>query len=81
MHHQLLKILTFNDSRKVAIGLWLFISSHILLYFKLIGSTEWFGAMGLAAALVGGGTIADRLMKDKRDRTGYVDPANYPQKT
>lgn len=60
-------ILFFNESRKVGVGLWLFITSHILLVFKYITSGDWLAAVMASVALVGGGTVLDTWLKKKND--------------
>lgn len=62
-----LKLITFQDSRKVAFGLWLFIVSCLFLMEKLIVSGDWVTCMILAGSLVGGGTVADRWLTKKED--------------
>ncbi len=63
------KIMMFEDSRKVAFGIYLFIVSTLLLTGKFVTSGDWLTCVFLSSALIGGGTIADQLMKDKRDAT------------
>lgn len=62
-----LKLLAFQDSRKVAFGLWLFLASCGLLISKLITSADWSTAMILCATMIGGGTVADRFMAKKSE--------------
>ena len=66
---RLTSILLFKDSRKVGFGLHLFIFSNLFLAFGRINGSEWFMAMSLCAALIGGGTVADAYLKSKNDFT------------
>lgn len=59
---KLLKILFFNDSRKVGFGLWLFAAAGGFLWYGKIDGQSWMLCMGCCTALVGGGTIADTWM-------------------
>lgn len=63
---RILDILLFNDSRKTGIGLWLFVSAHALLIAGLIKAVDWVWATTTAAALVGGGTVMDKLLANRR---------------
>ena len=63
-----LKLITFQDSRKVAFGLWLFFVACIFMIKKLIISGDWVTCMMLSASLVGGGTIADKWLSSKTDK-------------
>ena len=56
---KIIPILFFNDSRKVGFGLWLFIVAIGLLMENLIDADKWMLCVGLSAALIGGGTVAD----------------------
>ncbi len=60
-----LGILSFENSRKVGFGLWLFAISTVLCIFDKINSTDWLTCMFLCSALIGGGTIADTYIKGK----------------
>jgi len=62
---RLSSILAFEDSRKVAIALWLFITTHLLLIFKFITSSEWLAAVMASVTLIGGGTVADAYLARK----------------
>lgn len=59
-------LLSFGDSRKVAMGLWIFVVAIGLLVGGKINSTDWLTCMFLSTALVGGGTISDKFMEVKR---------------
>lgn len=60
-----LKLLAFQESRKVAFGLWIFLCANVFLFEKLIISGDWVTCMILAASLVGGGTVADKWLSSK----------------
>lgn len=62
----IVKILLFNDSRKVGIGLWFYISSEVFFLLKLIDVQTWMGCKAMALTLVGGGTVVDRMMEKKK---------------
>lgn len=68
-----LKLLTFQESRKVAFGLWIFISANIFIIEKLIVSGDWVTCMILAASLVGGGTLGDAYLKMKSEKVSKGD--------
>lgn len=70
----LLNILLFKDSRKVAFGLWLFIVCNVWLFRKLITSDEWMFVIALCSGLVGGGTIADRFIAMKQGSKAHETP-------
>ena len=59
-------VLTFDESRKVSFGTWLFIASNILLYQHLISADQWVLTTMLASTLVGGGTLMDRYLETKK---------------
>ena len=61
----LVKILLFNDSRKVGIGLWFYISSEVFFLMRLIDVNTWMGCKAMALTLIGGGTVIDSYMKKK----------------
>lgn len=63
----LANILLFNDSRKVGISVWFYISSEIFFYMQMIDAQSWMACKAMALTLVGGGTIVDNYMKKKRD--------------
>ena len=62
---KIVNILLFEESRKVCFGVWLYATSTALLIMRLIDAQSWMLCMGAAAALVGGGTIADRYLRNK----------------
>lgn len=62
-----LKLIAFQESRKVAFGLWLFAVSCGLLIKHFIVASDWSTCMILCASLVGGGTIADAWMTKKTE--------------
>jgi hypothetical protein len=65
---KILKILMFDESRKVGFGLWLFIvASYLLLKGSLITSEQWMTCMVMCSVLIGGGTVADSFLKIKKD--------------
>lgn len=63
----LLKILLFNDSRKVGIGLWFYISTEAFFIMKLIDVQTWMACKVMALTLIGGGTLADKFMDAKKE--------------
>jgi hypothetical protein len=63
---KVVSFLLFNGSRKVGIGLWLFLTAHGLLIAGLIKAGDWVWATTTAAALVGGGTVLDKLLANRR---------------
>lgn len=65
-----LKIILFENSRKVGFALWLFKISTVLCIFDKINSTDWLTTMFLCSALIGGGTIADTYLKRKSGDPG-----------
>ena len=62
---KLFKIMTFEESRKVGVGMWVFIFCNIYLPLKLITSTDWITGVIVSATLIGGGTIADKYFDRK----------------
>ena len=66
---RLLAILLFENSRKVSFGIYLFLASNIFLGLGRINGAEWFMAVSLCAALIGGGTIADSYLREKNGST------------
>ena len=60
-----LKLITFQESRKVAFGLWLFAFSCAFLVKHFITASDWSTSMILCASLVGGGTVMDKWMEKK----------------
>lgn len=64
----LYKLLIFKDSRKAGFGLWVFIAANIYLVKHLITSDQWFTALALSSALIGGGTIADKMLENQKHK-------------
>ena len=62
-------ILAFEDSRKVAFGLYLFIFSSAFLAFGKLTGGEWLTTVSFSSVLIGGGTVADAWMKIKNGLT------------
>ena len=63
---KILKILMFDESRKVGFGLWLFLAaSYLLMKGAHITSEQWMTCMVMCSVLIGGGTVADSFMKMK----------------
>lgn len=73
----LIKLLIFKDSRKVGFGLWLFIVTNVYLVRHLVTSQDWFTVMALCSALVGGGTIADKMLENQKKK--IADATDKPQ--
>lgn len=61
----LANILLFNDSRKVGISVWFYISSEIFFYMQMIDAQSWMACKAMALTLVAGGTLADTYLKKK----------------
>lgn len=61
----LIKILIFNDSRKVGWGLWFHITTEVFFVMKLIDTQTWMACKAIVGTLIGGGTLADKML-DKR---------------
>ena len=61
-------ILLFNESRKVGLGLWLFIIVNFFFYFNRVSVETWQGMILLSSAMVGGGTIADKMLANGKDK-------------
>lgn len=61
----LLKSLWYSNSRKVAFGLLLFLTSSLLLVFKFVQTSDWMNCVFLCTALIGGGTLGDAYMSAK----------------
>lgn len=59
-------ILAFEESRKVAFGLWLFIFAGVFLVRGLIDSDKWMLCASAASVLIGGGTLADAYLGKKK---------------
>lgn len=62
---KLFSILLFEDSRKVAFGLWLFAVSTGLLWESKITGDNWMLCMGASSVLIGGGTLGDRFFNSR----------------
>lgn len=62
----MIKILLFNDSRKVGIGLWFYITTEVFFIMKLIDVQTWMGCKAMALTLIGGGTLADKMLQNKK---------------
>ena len=62
-----LKLIAFQESRKVAFGLWLFAISCAFLIKKFIAASDWTTCMVLTASLIGGGTVIDKWLEHKSD--------------
>lgn len=62
---RLIKILAFEDSRKVGFGMWLFPLSTYLLFRHLISADHWMICIGFCAVLIGGGTVLDNWIRVK----------------
>lgn len=65
----LLHLLFFRGSRKVSFGLYLFFTANAFLVYKLISSDQWFTCIALVSALIGGGTVADKFLENKKPPT------------
>lgn len=66
---KLIDLLLFNESRKVAFGLYLFAVACLFLVKKLVTADDWMLCVVFASSLVGGGTLADRWL-DVRKKPG-----------
>lgn len=62
----LLTLLLFKNSRKVAFGLWLFMVCNAWLVMKLISADQWMLTIALCSGLIGGGTVADTWLSKKQ---------------
>lgn len=62
----LVSLLLFNGSRKAGIGLWLFITATALLVAGLIKATDWVWATTTAVAVLGGGTVLDKFLANRK---------------
>jgi len=60
-------LLLFHDSRKVAFGLWVFITATVLISFRRLDGVQWIECVGLASLLIGGGTLTDAWLRKKPD--------------
>lgn len=62
---KIFKIILFEDSRKVAFGIWGFIAGTFLVYFDKIPNYQWLECFALCSVLVGGGTLMDKWLNIK----------------
>lgn len=62
---KIFNLLAFGQSRKVAFALWLFITSNIYLWWRLINADMWMNCVLLSSVLIGGGTAFDRFIAAK----------------
>jgi hypothetical protein len=62
----LIKILLFNDSRKVGWGLWFHISTELFFIMKLIDLQTWMACKAIVGTMIGGGTLMDKAMENKK---------------
>ncbi len=75
----LYKLLVFKDSRKVGFGLWLFIVSNVYLIRHLITSQDWFTAIALCSALIGGGTLGDKILENQKKKLDNLASPDVPK--
>lgn len=75
MNKNLLMALWHANSRKVAFGLLLFGTTTALLVTKFLTSDQWMLCMASCTALIGGGTVADALLKKNAPTSPAVVPA------
>ncbi len=75
----LYKLLVFKDSRKVGFGLWLFIAANVYLVRHLITSQDWFTAIALCSALIGGGTLGDKMLENQRKKMEGIASQEPPK--
>ena len=68
------KIFIFDGSRKVSLGLYLFIVSTLLLIGKFITPGDWLTCVFLSSGLIGGGTLGDRWLEIKNKETPTAPP-------
>lgn len=70
----------FNpESRKVGFGWWLFIVSTAMLFHGKIDAGTWSQTVWLAMGLIGGGTVADKLLDGKLESiAGAIGKAIKP---
>jgi hypothetical protein len=72
---KILKILLFDESRKVGFGLWLFIAACLLLWRHVIVGDQWMDCMIMCSILIGGGTVSDKWMATRGGKYApSVDP-------
>jgi hypothetical protein len=60
------KGLLFDESRKFGLGLWVMLLATVLLFKAMIDADKWMLCIGIAAGLIGGGTLADTYLGKKR---------------
>lgn len=70
---KIFSILLFEDSRKVGFGLWGIVICTFLVYAGKIPNTVWFECFVTCSILVGGGTLADKALKNKEDQNADKD--------
>jgi hypothetical protein len=63
----ILQGLLFNESRKFGTGLWVLLLATLLLFKGMVDSDKWMLCVGIAAGLIGGGTVADTWLGKKKD--------------
>lgn len=63
---KIIDLLLFNESRKVAFGLYLFAVACTFLVKKLITAEDWMLCVVFTSSLIGGGSIADKWMDLKK---------------
>ena len=63
----LFDLLLFNGSRKVGLGLWILILTNLYFFWSMISVETWQGMTLLSSALIGGGTVADKLLEKKNE--------------
>lgn len=87
----IIKVILFNDSRKVALGAWIYFTSTPLFGFSMlwnmlhppvvgaspvgIAFDQYLFLVGIATTLIGGGTLADTYLKTKN---GKAEPVVVP---
>lgn len=62
----LVRILLFNDSRKVGIGLWFYAATEVFFVMHLIDTQTWMACKVMALTLIGGGTVVDKMIDNKK---------------
>lgn len=76
---KVLKIIAFEDSRKVGFGMWGFIACTFLVYTGKIPSHQWLECFALCSILVGGGTLMDKWLNLKgNSNANKSDTTNTP---